>query len=234
MNKYLKIGAVLTLSLLLLSGCTGKDATSGNEAENNSSTSSQTTSDQSSSVNEDKSSQEKDPSSDVVYSEDDLTGEQEYSFENISLKYDADTIAVAQQGTGNEFMVSLYGKNGETVVPRIDILGMDTSSLEEAITKEQFEELATQLVTEYYGEDAASVTMVPSSTELSMDDPSNRSASTIVNVTATEEVPSIYAEVSMKYNEESGAIALLLLNADATGDESAPFMMAFESIKVGS
>ena len=85
---------------------------------------------------------------------------------------------------------------------------------------------------QYYGEDSNSVNMVPNSTVVSMDDPNLRTASTIVNVSATETVPSIYAEVSMQYNTESGAITILLLDEDASGDQSSPFMLAYESIKL--
>lgn len=232
MNKYLKVGASLALTLLLLAGCSGQNTDKGEDSSYESSSVSSEVNDPSSSTNPTTDEGAEKGDTDLTISDEGLTGDQEYSFEDISFTYNADEISVAEQGDGKEFMISLYGKDGKSVVPRIDILGMDTSDLSEAITKEQFEELALQLVSQYYGEDSNSVNMVPNSTVVSMDDPNLRTASTIVNVSATETVPSIYAEVSMQYNTESGAITILLLDEDASGDQSSPFMLAYESIKL--
>lgn len=232
MNKYLKVGASLALTLLLLAGCSGQNTDKGEDSSHESSSVSSEVNDPSSSTNPTTDEGAEKGDTDLTISDEGLTGDQEYSFEDISFTYNADEISVAEQGDGKEFMISLYGKDGKSVVPRIDILGMDTSDLPEAITKEQFEELALQLVSQYYGEDSNSVNMVPNSTVVSMDDPNLRTASTIVNVSATETVPSIYAEVSMQYNTESGAITILLLDEDASGDQSSPFMLAYESIKL--
>lgn len=232
MNKYLKVGASLALTLLLLAGCSGQNTDKSEDSSHESSSVSSEVNDPSSSTNPTTDEGAEKGDTDLTISDEGLTGDQEYSFEDISFTYNADEISVAEQGDGKEFMISLYGKDGKSVVPRIDILGMDTSDLSEAITKEQFEELALQLVSQYYGEDSNSVNMVPNSTVVSMDDPNLRTASTIVNVSATETVPSIYAEVSMQYNTESGAITILLLDEDASGDQSSPFMLAYESIKL--
>lgn len=232
MNKYLKVGASLALSLILLAGCSGQNADKSDDSPPESSSVSSEAKDPNSSANPAADDGTEKEDSDLTISDERLTGDQEYSFENVSFTYNADEISVAKQGDGTEFMISLYGKDEKSVIPRIDILGMDTSNLSEAITKEQFEELALQLVSQYYGEDSNSVNMVPNSTVVSMDDPNLRTASTIVNVSATETVPSIYAEVSIQYNTESGAITILLLDEDSSGDQSSPFMLAYESIKL--
>lgn len=149
--------------------------------------------------------------------------------EYVSFEYNTDLMSVSENGSGMEYVVSVMGKNAESIVPHVDLIGLDTAGIGDQMTAEMFEELATNAVTEYYG-NADPLDISVTGTEISTDNPACRTASTVLTVGPTDDSPTVYAQADLQYNETYGVMAIALLDDEIGSENAVPFLKVMESV----
>lgn len=158
---------------------------------------------------------------------------QPYSNGQISFEYDSSTMTVKEtNGENGEFSVLVVPTGGEDVLPQVDFLSMDPEEPMGDITEDDYVLLAKDLVGAFYGAEAGQTTMTASDTVLNMSDPANRTASTIIQVDAYKNLPTIYANVSLQYNDDKGVASIVILDDEITSEAAVPYMKVFESLTI--
>ena len=161
-----------------------------------------------------------------------LTGTQQYSNDYISFEYDADLMSVLENGEGLDYTIAVMQNNAESIVPHVDMLGLDTTDIGSQLTAEQFENLSKEAVAQYYGVSLSELSMSVTGTEINTTDLNHCYASTILTVKETEDTPVIYVESKLLYNESNGVMCIALLDDDLESSEMVPYLKVLESIQL--
>lgn len=214
MKKSILVAAMLCV-VMSLSACFNSNTDSNPETENPESVFDQTT------------AEATDTAEDNT-----LTGTQTYSNDYISFEYDADLMSVLENGDGLDYTIAVVQNNAKSIVPHVDMIGLDTSDIGNQLTAEQFESLSKEAVAQYYGVATSDLNITITGTEINESDPENSSASTILTIEATEDTPKIYAESKLLYNTTDGVMCVALLDDDLESEEMVPYLKVLESIQL--
>lgn len=156
-------------------------------------------------------------------------GAQQETVGSVSFSYNADLLSMNKNVDGaNTFVVSLLSKEDPSIVPQINLIGIDTSSLNGEMTEEEYGELCSQLLQQYYTDPQTEVEVQVMQLDLS--DPANRIAEATLSNKASEGGPAIDAKMKLLYNEANGVMVISMFEKDMSQEEQVPFEEAYQSV----